>query len=104
MIVLRLVTLCDGAGMGGELIVFETDAPVEELKRLEQISCQIFHDGRDSNDVPIWADVLANKGYTLNCINSHVHASALATSSEWLEKTYPFVTEHYVIEDQPFVK
>lgn len=38
----RLITLSDGTGMGGELLVFRTDAPAEVLSELEKISCEIF--------------------------------------------------------------
>ena len=31
---MRLITLSDGTSMGDSLIVFETDAPIEELERL----------------------------------------------------------------------
>ena len=34
---IRLITLSDGTGMGDELIIFKTNAPVEELKKLEKI-------------------------------------------------------------------
>ena len=33
---IRLITLSDGTGMGDELIIFKTNAPVEELKKLEK--------------------------------------------------------------------
>ena len=44
--------------MGGKLLVFETDAPAEVLSELEKISCEIFINGVDAEEVPIWADVL----------------------------------------------
>ena len=34
---MRLITLSDGTSMGDSLIVFETDAPIEELKELERL-------------------------------------------------------------------
>ena len=34
----RLITLSDGTGMGGELLVFRTDVPAEVLSELEKIS------------------------------------------------------------------
>lgn len=44
--------------MGGELLVIRTDAPAEVLSELEKISCEIFINGANYEDVPIWADVL----------------------------------------------
>ena len=41
----RLITLSDGTGMGGELLVIRTDAPAEVLSELEKISCEIFING-----------------------------------------------------------
>ena len=98
---MRLVTLTDGTGMGDELLVFKTDAPVEELKELERISCQAYIDGGEYEDVPIWTDVLTDKGYMFECIASHPHITPFATSSKWLENNYPNITERYVIENQP---
>ena len=60
---IRLITLSDGTGMGDELIIFKTNAPVEELKKLEKISCQVYLDGGDFEDVRIWAGVIGEKGY-----------------------------------------
>ena len=37
---IRLITLSDGTGMGDELIIFRTNAPVEELKKLENVYCK----------------------------------------------------------------
>lgn len=59
----RLISLSDGTGMGGELLVIRTDAPAEVLSELEKISCEIFINGSDAEKVPIWADVLEEKGY-----------------------------------------
>lgn len=46
----RLITLSDGTGMGGELLVFRTDAPAEVLSELEKISCEIFINGANYED------------------------------------------------------
>ena len=90
----RLITLSDGTRMGGELLVFRTDAPAEVLSELEKISCEIFINGADYEDVPIWADVLED-------IDSCTHVTAYGTSSGWLEETFGEINEKYVIEDQP---
>lgn len=39
---MRNIALSDGDGMAGELMVFKTDVPEDELKKIEKISCQIF--------------------------------------------------------------
>lgn len=38
----RYIALSDEPGMGGELIIFETNAPAERLKELERESCEIY--------------------------------------------------------------
>lgn len=93
----RFVTLTDGTGMGGELLVFKTDAPVCELQELEKVSCDLTKDGKDA---PIWTDVLAEKGYSFEYVDSHQHVTAFGTSSSWLEDhdVYKEIKEHYVIE------
>ena len=97
----RLITLSDGTRMGGELLVFRTDAPAEVLSELEKISCEIFINGADYEDVPIWADVLKEKGYEFTYIDSCIHVTAYGTSGDWLEETFGEINEKYVIEDQP---
>ena len=97
----RLITLSDGTGMGGELLVFRTDAPAEVLSELEKISCEIFINGADYEDVPIWADVLEENGYEFTYIDSCTHVTPYGTSSDWLEETFGEINEKYVIEDQP---
>lgn len=97
----RLISLSDGTGMGGELLVIRTDAPAEVLSELEKISCEIFINGSDYEDVPIWADVLEEKGYEFTSIDSCTHVTAYGTSSDWLEETFGEINEKYVIEDQP---
>ena len=100
---MRLITLSDGTGMGDELIVFKTNAPVAELKKLEKISCQVYIEGGDFEDVPIWGNVLQKKGYKFEYVASHQHVSPFGTSKEWLKENYK-ITEHYVIENQPNLK
>ena len=97
----RLIALADGSTMGDMMIVFATNAPIEELKELEKISNDIYINGGDQEDVPIWAEVLKNKGYVFDYVDEHQHITALGISSEWLEKDYPQITEHYCIENQP---
>lgn len=100
----RLVTLSDGTGMGDRLYIFSTNAPVEELKKLEDESCKVYLEGRSVSEVPIWADVLYDKGYTFEYVTEHQHVSPYGTSSGWLEKNYPDIKENYVIENQPNLK
>lgn len=101
---IRTVTLSDGTGMGDNLYVFKTNAPIAELKKLEEESCKVYLEGRDSSEVPIWADVLTEKGYCFDYVAEHQHVNPYDTSSGWLEKNYPDITEHYVIENQPELK
>lgn len=98
---MRLVTLCDGTAMGDVIIVFNTDAPVEELMELERICCQIYIDGGDYEDIPIWANVLKEKGYVFDFVDSHQHITPFNSSDEWIKTEYVEITEHYVIENQP---
>lgn len=100
----RLISLSDGTGMGGELLVIRTDAPAEVLSELEKISCEIFINGSDAEKVPIWADVLEEKGYEFAYIDSCTHVTAYGTSSDWLEETFGELNEKYIIEDQPDIK
>ncbi|WP_288619187.1 hypothetical protein [uncultured Eubacterium sp.] len=97
----RLITLSDGTGMGGELLVIRTDAPAEVLSELEKISCEIFINGSDAEKVPIWADVLKEKGYEFTYIDSCIHVTPYGTSGDWVEETFGEINEKYVIEDQP---
>lgn len=100
----RLISLSDGTGMGGELLVIRTDAPAEVLSELEKISCEIFINGSDAEKVHIWADVLEEKGYEFAYIDSCTHVTAYGTSSDWLEETFGEINEKYIIEDQPDIK
>lgn len=93
----RFVSLMDGTGMGGELCVFHTNAPVSMLKELETISCQLSMDGR-REEVPIWADYLVKFGFLFEFQDSHTNVTAYRTSTDWLENKYPHISEHYVIE------
>lgn len=96
----RYITLSDGTGMGGELIIFKTDAPVELLKQLEALSCEAV---KADEDVPIWKEVVTNRGFEFKFIDSHQHVTAFGTSQDWLKEHAigSKVTEHYVIDDQP---
>lgn len=98
----RLIALSDGTGMGDELIIFKTNAPVSELIELEKQSCQVYLDGGDDKDVPIWGEILTKKGYMFEFVDSHRHITPYGSSRTWMELDYPEVTEHYVIENQPF--
>lgn len=95
----RLISLSDGTSMGDLVIIFETDAPVEELKTLEKISCDVYINGGYSEDIPIWADILRAKGYVFDYVDEHQHVSVYRTSSEWIENKYPQIEEHYYIEE-----
>ena len=58
----RYIALSDESGMGGELIILQTNAPAKRLKALEKESCEIYTNG-DYEDVPIWPSVLEDEGY-----------------------------------------
>lgn len=38
----RYIALSDESGMGGELIILQTNAPAKRLKALEKESCEIY--------------------------------------------------------------
>ena len=96
----RLISLTDGTDMGGMVIVFETNAPAEELRKLEKISCDCYINGNEE-DVPIWRDEMCGKGYVFDYVDEHKNVTAYGTSTTWLEDKYPKIVEHYVIENQP---
>lgn len=93
----RYITLSEGTGMGDSIHVFETNAPVEELKALEKISNEVYINGGSEEDVPIWAYELASK-YIFKYIDSCRHITPYGTSSDWLEEKYAQITEHYEIQ------
>ena len=97
----RYITLSDGTSMGDSVHVFETDAPAEELKTLEKASNEVYINGGSFEDVPIWAYALAEKGYVFEYVDSCQHITPYGTSSDWLERKYSFIKEHYKIENQP---
>jgi hypothetical protein len=97
----RLITLTDGTDMGGVIIVFKTNAPIEELKELEKTSNDIYINGEDEENIPIWANVLTDKGFTFDYVDEHQHVTTFGTSTEWLNEKYPQITEHYCIDNQP---
>jgi len=96
----RYITLTDGTGMGGELIILKTDAPQEILKELEQRSCEIYAGGEE--DVPIWYDEIRVHGYSCEIIDSYVHVTAYKRSDNWLKEHEigKHIKEHYVIQNQ----
>lgn len=100
----RLITLTDGTDMGGMIIVFKTNAPIEELKELVKISNDIYINNGNEEDVPIWKNVLEEKGYVFDYVDEHEHVTAFRTSFDWLKEQYPQITEHYCIENQPTIK
>lgn len=97
---MRRISLSDGTSMGDELLIFETNAPINRLKELEKECCDIYKNGGDYDDIPIWEDVLTNEGYTFNLVASHQHVTPFLSSNEWMEENYKDVKEHYVIENQ----
>lgn len=99
----RLITLSDGSSMGNMMYVFKTNVPINELKELESISNDIYINGGDEEDIPIWANVLNDKGYIFDYVDECQHISAFGTSTEWLKEKYPQITEHYCIENQPTI-
>ena len=84
----RLIALTNGTGMGGELIVFSTNAPKERLQALEKESCDVILNGGDMEDVPLWYEVLEKEGYVFSYEDSHSNISVYGTSAEWLEDKY----------------
>ena len=99
----RLITLTDGTDMGGMIFVFKTNAPIEKLKELEKISNDVYINGDDEEDVPIWANALEEKGYACDYVDEHEHVTVFETSSDWLKEEYPQIKEHYRIDNQPTI-
>ena len=100
---LRTIALTNGTSMGDEMLIFKTNAPVEELKKLEKQSCQVYLDGGSEEDLPIWTEVLSQKGYIFECVDLHKHITPYSSSETWMETDYSNVTEHYVIDNQPHI-
>ena len=100
---MRYVTLSTGTGMGDELIIFETNAPVDVLKELEKESCEIYINGGVSEDIPIWEEVLNKQGYTFEYVESCRHVTPRGSSRSWLEahELVSEIKEQYVIDNQP---
>lgn len=92
--VLRKIALYDGTGMGGELIIFKTNAPAQFLKELEEKSTIQVLAGKDHI---IWADECANKGYIFEYVDHHQHITAYGTSVEWRNRKYAYVKEEYFL-------
>lgn len=93
----RYIALSDESGMGGELIILQTNAPAKRLKALEKESCEIYTNG-DYEDVPIWPSVLEDEGYECSIIDSHQHVTPSDTSKEWQQEEYPEIKEFYYID------
>lgn len=94
----RYIALSDGTRMGDNMYIFRTNAPVEELKALEKVSCEAYI---NDTEYPVWEEVLNDKGYSFSYIAEHRHVTPLGTSDMWLKTEYPSITEQYVIENQP---
>ncbi len=90
--------------MGDRIIVFETNAPVEELKRLEKVSNDVYINGEGDEDVPIWFETLEEKGYIFGYVDECQHVTPYGTSSKWLESKYSHIKEHYIIDNQPGIE
>ena len=73
----RYIALSDESGMGGELIILQTNAPAKRLKALEKESCE---------------------GYECSIIDSHQHVTPYDTSKEWQQEEYPEIKEFYYID------
>ena len=98
----RYITLCDGTCMGDELLIFITDAPIDELKKLETL-CNDMYKQEKNPETPIWSDVLTSLGYKFEFVDSHAHITPFSSSSEWIasHEVYSKITEHYILENQP---
>lgn len=96
----RLISFSDGTTMGDYLYIVSTNAPKEELRELERISCELYRNGYDEPDIPVWTDELEEKGYVFSILDYHQHISQYGSSREWKAEWYPEVDEHYQIENQ----
>lgn len=92
----RYITLLDGASMNGELIVIRTNAPVELLKELENLSNVAY---KNDDDIPLWWREVENKGYEYQIIDSCRNITPYCTSKKWLasHEEWKNIEEHYVI-------
>ena len=92
----RYITLSDGTSMNGELIVIRTNAPVELLKELENLSNVAY---KNDDDVPLWWREVENKGYEYQNIDSCRNITPYCTSKEWLasHEEWRNIEEHYVV-------
>lgn len=90
--------------MNDRTIVFETNAPVEELKKLEIVSNDVYINGGSEEEVPIWAKLLKERGYNFDYIDEHQHVTAYGSSAEWLKSKYDHVKEYYIIDNQPNIE
>lgn len=97
----RLISFSDGTTMGNTTFVFETDVPIEELEELEKISNDVYINGGSEEDVPIWREILKEKGYKFDYVDECQHITLYGTSTDWLQEKYPNVKEHYIIDNQP---
>lgn len=97
----RLISVSDGTAMGDELIIWRTDAPKKRLRELEKQSCQVYIDGGEYDDVPVWRDVLTGEGYQFEYIDSCQHVTPFTSSDEWMKTNYRQAREHYTIDNQP---
>lgn len=89
----RLIGIVDGDGMGGYVYIIKTNAPKSRLSELEQ-ECSYCN----CDDMPDWAEVLTEEGYTYTYIDECRHVTPYGTSEEWLEDKYPGVIEMYYID------
>lgn len=88
--------LQDRTEMGDTLYIFETDAPIEHLKKLEKISCDAYINGNRYDDIPVWANELEKKGYIFKCIDEFQNIGVYSSSYDLRDK-YSDIKEEYLI-------
>lgn len=93
----RCIGLSTGDTMGDEIVVIDTDAPRERLKKLEMESCE-FYTLEDYDNVPSWIEVLSKEGYKAEFVDFSPHVTPFHSSHKWLEEYFPDVEEVYYIE------
>ncbi len=70
------------------------------LKELEKECCNIYKNGGDYDNIPIWLDILTNEGYIFNLVASHQHITPFLYSNKRMKENYKDVKEHHIIENK----
>ena len=73
---------------------------MDEDDEPQKISNDVYANGGGYEDVPIWEEVLTDKGYEFDHVDSHEHITPYGTSAEWIKDKYASIDEHYEIDNE----